>query len=194
MDPSWQSSEHRPARWPALVFYVVSWLAIGAAVAGVVIALLHGADDEVELPPVRATELTRAADAADCRLRRGGQRASAAPAVEGPRAAPARGGTYTRALPEAGLVGAMRRGAIVIHYRRDLGEDDVERLETLQQTLPRATILVPHEGMPYRLAATAWRRLLGCRQLSARTLDAIQLFRGRYVGQGPEAGSTGQRR
>jgi Protein of unknown function (DUF3105) len=194
MDPSCQSPERRPARWPALLFYVVSWLAIGAAVAGVVIALLHGADDEAELPPVRATELARAADAADCRLRRGGQRASAAPAVEGPRARPARVGTYTRTVPEAGLVGAMRRGAIVIYYRRDLGEDDVEQLETLQGTQPRATILVPHERMPYRLAATGWRRLLGCPQLTARALDAIRLFRGRYVGQGPEAGSEGQRR
>jgi hypothetical protein len=186
MNSSWQSPKHRPARWPALAFYVVSWLAIGAVVAGVLIAILHDPDEGVVLPPVRATELTRAAESARCRLRRGGQPASAEPAVEGPRAPPVRVGAYTSELPEAGLIGAMRRGAVIIHYR-DLSEEDVERLQTLQRDVPRATILVPRQDMPYRLAATAWRRLLGCSRLSGATLDAIRLFRGRYVGQGPEA-------
>jgi hypothetical protein len=33
---------------------------------------------------------------------------------------------------------------------------------------------------------TAYRRLLGCRELSQPSIDAIQLFRGRFVGSGPD--------
>jgi hypothetical protein len=41
--------------------------------------------------------------------------------------------------------------------------------------------------MPFAVAVTAYRRLLGCRDLNQSSVDAIQLFRGRFVGSGPDA-------
>jgi hypothetical protein len=39
--------------------------------------------------------------------------------------------------------------------------------------------------MPYAVAATAHRRLVGCTRYGRETRDAIRLFLGRYVGTRP---------
>jgi hypothetical protein len=39
--------------------------------------------------------------------------------------------------------------------------------------------------MRYEIAATAYRHLLGCEQLTDAALEALRLFRGRYLGTGP---------
>ena len=171
----------------ALLAYVATWLAVGAAVAGALIVLLADGERGVALPPVQQTELAVAADRAGCRLRRGPQRAWERPPVEGPKGAAARPAAYTEPVARHALVAAMRAGTVVVHYRPGLAERDVEALEGVREAVPRGTILVPNEDMPYAVAATAWRRLLGCRRIDRATIDAIQLFRGRYVGQGPEA-------
>jgi hypothetical protein len=46
--------------------------------------------------------------------------------------------------------------------------------------------VTPNEDMPYLVAVVTWRRLLGCRTVSDVTTDAVQLFRGRYLGSGPD--------
>lgn len=154
------------------------------ALASAVLPL--GREDEVSLPPVRQTELTEAAVAAGCELRgdRPGQRL--VPPIVGPRAAPPRPGVYSRPINSRALVGAIRGGTVVIHYRPPLSEDRVEQLEELQKAVPVGTIVAPYEGMPYALAVTAWRRLLGCRRFAEGTIDAVRLFRGRFIGSGPD--------
>lgn len=166
--------------------YVATWVAVGAAVAGTLVMLLADGEHEVSLPPVQQTELALAADRADCRLRRGPQQRWGRPPIEGPRGVAARPATYTEPVAEDAIIAAMRTGTVVIHYRPGLAEEDLEALEELREAVPRGTILTPNEEMPYAVAATAWRRLLGCRELDRSTIDALQLFRGRYVGQGPE--------
>lgn len=154
---------------------------------GIAYALLRlGGDEEVSLPPVRQTELSEAAVAAGCELRsdRPGQRV--VPPIVGPRAAAARPGVYSRPIGTSALVGAMRRGTIVIHYRLPLDEDRVEQLQKLQEAVPVGTIVAPNQGMRYAIAVTAWRRLLGCRRFAGATIDAVRLFRGRFIGSGPD--------
>jgi hypothetical protein len=168
------------------MFYAIAWLAVGALAAGVVIGLLRSADDEVTLPPVEQTELTRAADSAGCVLRRGPQRAGVKPPVEGPAEAPLAARAYDRAQSEARLVGSLRRGLVVIAYRPGIDDEELAQLRELREGVPRATILVPYRSMRQPLVATAWRRVLACPRMSRATIDAIRLFRGRYVGQGPE--------
>jgi hypothetical protein len=186
MASSWHPTVHRPAGWRALLAYIAGWLAVGAIAAAGVIALMHDGDPEISLPPVQETELARAADRADCRLRRGGQPAAAKPRVEGPRERPVRAGIYGADQPEGGLVGALRRGTVVIAYRPGLSEASRQQLEELQRAVPRGTIVAPDRDLPYAVAVTAWRRLLGCDRVAADTVDAIRLFHGRYVGSGPD--------
>jgi len=162
-------------------------LIAGLAVVGVASALLRlGREEEVNLPPLRQTELTEAAVAAGCELRGDRPADPRGPAVDGPKAAPAAPGVYLRPVNGRALVGAIRRGAIVIHYRPPLAGDRVEQLEKLQEAVPSGTIVTPDRGLRYALAVTAWRRLLGCSRFGGGTIDAIRLFRGRFIGTGPD--------
>ena len=50
-----------------------------------------------------------------------------------------------------------------------------------------ATLLFPNENMPYEVAATTWRNLIGCNEYKgAITLDAIRDFGKQTWGKGRE--------
>ena len=171
-----------------LLVYIAGWLLAAAAVAVVVLVLLSGDEDPVALPPVQETELSSAATNAGCVLRAGDD-APASPPLSGPRAVPAAPGVYDAPPPARALVGALRHGTIVILYRPESAQDAVKVLRQLQAAVPRGTIVTPYGEMPFVVAVTAWRRLLGCRAMSDRTLDAVRLFQGRFVGSGPDSPS-----
>ena len=181
-----------PAGWHArrgLLVYVAVWLAGAAAVALGAIAILgSGDDDTVSLPPVEEIQLSRAAQTAGCEFRRRGGRALNPRVSGGSSARPAPAGVYDEPQPAGALIAALRRGIVVIQYRRRLQGSHVDELEALQRAVPAGTIVTPNAtGMSYDIAVTAYRRLLGCRSFTAHTLDAVRLFRGRFVGSGPDA-------
>ena len=177
-----------PASRRALARYAAGWLAAGAVAALALFVVLEplGGDD-VQLPPVRQIDLQRAAQEADCELRRDGPRRHLNPAADGdPRVGPARPGRYDDPVRAPSLVAALRRGIVVVQYRPGLPADEVDQLRALLDDLPKGTIVTPNAtGMPYAVAATAWRRVLGCRRFDQTTIDALRLFRGRFVGGGP---------
>jgi hypothetical protein len=161
----------------------------GALVATLAVVALDGpAEDTVSLPPVRQTELREAARSAACDLRLTGSFERSNPAAAGPRVAtPLAPGVYDRPADADRLVAALRRGVIVIQYRTGLAKRHVKQLQELQRAVPSGTIVAPNgTGMPFAVAATAWRRLLGCPELTDTTIDAIRLFRGRFLGSGPD--------
>ena len=175
-----------PPHRRALLRYVGLWLAAGAAVAALGLQLLRGAGDEVSLPPVRETELVSASTAARCELRRESAEGVLQPAASGRAGSASRPGIYEQTPPQPALIGAIRRGIIVIHYRPSLDEEQIEQLQRVQEAVPLATIVTPNENMPFAEAVTAWRRLLGCHSFRAASVDAIRFFRGRYIGSGPD--------
>ncbi len=139
------------------------------------------------MPPVQETKLEDAATAAGCELRHDILGRVQDPPVAGPRTtAPTRPGVYTKIPQQTALIGALRRGIIVIHYRPSLPREQIEQLERLHEALPEGTIVTPNPKMPYEAAATAWQRLLGCRRFREESMDAMRLFRGRYIGLGPD--------
>ena len=177
------------ARRGALIVYVTAWLAAAAAVATLAIVALGGGQPEtVAVPPVEETQLDHAAGAAGCELRRARPGESLNPAVTGTVAAhPAHAGFYDESPQPDSLVAALRKGVIVIQFS-NLDGDRLDELRDLQEALPEGTIVAPNAtGMPYQVAVTAYRRLLGCARISDEAIDAIQLFRGRYLGSGPDA-------
>jgi hypothetical protein len=179
---------HYGSRLATLV-YVAAWLVAATAIVGVLLAVLDTDEpNEVSLPPVQETELADAARRAGCELRRArpGERLNP-PVVGGVGATPARAGFYDESLDPASLLAALRDGVIVIQFR-NLESADVDLLHSFQEAAPEGTIVVPNDtGMPFAVAVTAYRRLLGCRDLNQSSVDAIQLFRGRFVGSGPDA-------
>jgi hypothetical protein len=167
--------------------YLAAWLVGAATIVAVLLVVLDtGEPEEVSVPPVQETKLADAARHADCELRhaRRGERLNP-PVMGGLGAPPARPGIYREPPPTSTLLAALREGVVVIHFR-DLEGADLELLETLQEALPDGTIVAPNNtGMPYAVAVTAYRRLLGCRTFNRSSADAIQLFRGRFVGSEP---------
>lgn len=165
----------------AVVVYAAVWAALTAVVAFAVTSAVDG-DESVTLPPVRAIDMTAAARIAGCEIRRG-DRVDASVPVSGPLdGAPARPGFYDDSPPPDALVEALRRGVIVIHYRRDLPAKRVDELRVVQRAVPSGTIVTPNDGMRHAVAVAAWRRLLSCTRMTDETLDALRLFRGRYIG------------
>jgi hypothetical protein len=48
-------------------------------------------------------------------------------------------------------------------------------------------LLAPSERrMPYRVAASAWTQVLGCKQFNERTFDALRAFSDEFRDTGPE--------
>lgn len=174
-----------------MIAYAVAWLVAAAAAVGVVFALF-GSDnaDMVSVPPVHETELPAAAGQGRCQLRTAGAGERLNPPVDGPNGvAPARPGFYEKPVESATLTAAVRHGIVVIQFRAGLDGERLDELKTLQKAAPTGTIVTPNDtGMQFELAVTAYQRLLGCPRFTERALDAVQLFRGRFVGSGPESG------
>jgi hypothetical protein len=107
--------------------------------------------------------------------------------VGGAGATPAAAGFYEEPVDPMSLLAALRDGVIVIQFR-DLESSELDLLHSFQEAVPDGTIVVPNDtDMPFAVAVTAYRRLLGCTELSQSSVDAIQLFRGRFIGSGPDA-------
>lgn len=190
MAPDDKHTRSEAVRVGAIVRYAIVCIAIGAAVAGLVVAILGGADSDTNatLPPVRETQLVKAVRAGDCELRRARAGQQLRPPVDGPRAASAAPGFYDDAPPAEQLTAALRRGVIVIYYREGVDDERLEQLRALQGVVPNGTIVVPDTSqMRYEIAVAAYRRLLGCERFTDAAIDAIRLFRGRYVGTGPDS-------
>lgn len=104
-----------------------------------------------------------------------------------PGGAPAAPGFYDQAPAISSLVAALRHGVIVIHLRGDVDDDRLVQLREIQAAAPNGTIVTPNAtGMRFRIAATACRHLLGCEQVTDAVIEALRLFRGRYLGSGPD--------
>jgi len=181
----------RDSRRPggAAVAYAVAWLVAVGIVVGVVFAIFGNGDETVSVPPVRETVLTDAATHGRCQLRTAGAGERLNPPVDGPAGGrAAQPGFYEQPVATAELTAAVRRGIIVIQFRGDLDGERVDALKALQSAVPEGTIVAPNgTGMRFELAVTAYRRMLGCPRFTTASLDAVQLFRGRFVGSGPDA-------
>ena len=188
----------RPShRWP-VVRYAAVWLMAGCLAAGVVVVAVGGAPD----PSRPASDAGRAdvqepaeTPTGGCVARRdsGQETRSALRAIQpptlGPPAEPARSGVHTRPPGLAALVGALRRGYIVVQYRPSLDRRVVRRLNREFGSGTPPTVVTPDaSGMRFAIAVTAWSRVLGCASADGEALEAAQDFRRRYAGLGPDAG------
>jgi hypothetical protein len=171
------------------IAYVLGWVVAAAVVAVVALVVLDGSQPEVvSVPPIHETELHVAARAAGCDLRHASRVEALNPPVNGSASAePTPPGFYDSPQQPLSLVAALRRGVVVIQFQDRLDGHDEDLLKSIQKAAPTGTIVAPNDtGMRYAVAATAYRRLLGCRALDKRSIDALQLFRGRFVGAGPD--------
>jgi hypothetical protein len=174
----------------AVAGYAAAWVCLGAVAATLLILLLRGVDAD-GLPPLRETSFLGAVHDGDCRILRpiGGHTGNP-PAAGVARVAPTRPGVYAQAPSSDGLVAALRRGVVELHYGAAVSSSRVAQLRAMQAVVPRTTIVTPNAThMPFLVAAVGWREILGCRRFTDATLDALRLFRGRNIGRGPDVGA-----
>jgi Protein of unknown function (DUF3105) len=96
-------------------------------------------------------------------------------------------GAYKEMPQEIDFVHSMEHGRLEIQYSPDLPESAQLELIGLYDSMYGATLLFPNSNMPYEVAATTWRNLLGCNEYKgAITLDAIRDFGKQTWGHGRE--------
>jgi Protein of unknown function (DUF3105) len=96
------------------------------------------------------------------------------------------GAYYDNPPDDEALVHTLRHGRVVIWFDPDLSEREKGLLKAVFDESPAHSLLVPRDGMPFEVAATAWRRRLGCRRMTKHTFDAIRAFRSSYRDRAPE--------
>ena len=93
------------------------------------------------------------------------------------------------ATPNLGmLVHSLEHGRINVQYKSGASEATVEQLEALLAESEGYHMLLYENasGMDYEVAATAWTRMIGCREMNDKVFDALRTFRTRYIDKGPE--------
>ncbi|MFI5028251.1 MAG: DUF3105 domain-containing protein [Solirubrobacterales bacterium] len=86
-------------------------------------------------------------------------------------------GAYSEEPLKIDFVHSLEHGRLEIQYSPKMTESQQLELKGLYDTMYAATLLFPNGEMPYAVAATAWRHLIGCKQYKgAITLDAIRDF------------------
>jgi hypothetical protein len=98
---------------------------------------------------------------------------------------PADPGFFASPVPEETLVHNLEHGQIVIWYRPDAPESTLDDLGGIVDQQPVATLAVPYDAVedPYTFTLTAWGASMSCEAVSQ---DAIDRFRARFQGRGPE--------
>lgn len=96
-------------------------------------------------------------------------------------------GAYKEMPQEIDMVHSMEHGRMEIQYSPSLSGSAQLELIGLYDTMYGGTLLFPNDNMPYEVAATTWRNLLGCNEYKgAITLDAIRDFGAKTWGSARE--------
>lgn len=96
-------------------------------------------------------------------------------------------GAYEEMPQEIDMVHSLEHGRIEFQYSPDLSESEQLEMIGMYDTLYGAALLFPNDNMPYAVAATSWRNLIGCNEYKgAITLDALRDFGKQRWGHGRE--------
>jgi hypothetical protein len=160
--------------------------------------------------PERGAGLARAAEAAGCELKRFPVRSrdhianieesvtySSIPPTSGEHyPVPAPDGAYEKAPYLKTIVHSLEHSRVVVWFRPDLPAEARAALKAFFDADDDRMLLVPDEhGKDYEVTATAWNgkpkpngtgRLLGCPEYGDDVFDALEAFKQRHRGKGPE--------
>jgi Protein of unknown function (DUF3105) len=96
-------------------------------------------------------------------------------------------GAYSEMPQEIDIVHSLEHGRLELQYAPNLPESEQLEMVGLYDSMYGASLLFPNENMPYAVAATGWRNLIGCNEYKgAITLDALRDFGKQTWGHGRE--------
>jgi hypothetical protein len=88
------------------------------------------------------------------------------------------------------LVHTLEHGRVVYQFDPKAPEEVRAQLRALYDEDPLWLAVTPNNtGMPFEVAAVAWRHSLGCRRWNGQVVDALRAFRDRYRDRAPEPAS-----
>lgn len=196
-----------------LVLAVVLGLAI---VGGAIALIAGSGGDEsnadstpieakAQIPAMKIADLDEAAKAAGCEVK--SFESEGRGHTEDPvtyKTNPPTSGSHNPVAAEDGLyepgnepapenaVHALEHGRILIQYKPGTPRETIDQLETLGSEPLNGSdgyhvlVFQNNTEMPYEVAATAWTRLIGCKQMNDQVFDAIRAFRKEYTDKAPE--------
>jgi len=97
-------------------------------------------------------------------------------------------GAYSEQPQDIDVLHSLEHGRIAFQYAPSLSESEQLEMVGMYDTMYGATLLFPNSEMPYAVAATTWRNLIGCNEYKgAITLDALRDFAKQRWGKGRES-------
>ena len=184
-----------------------------AIIAGVAFAVTSGGGDDIDAggAKVDTAELKAAAQKANCvyrAFRNEGQGHEAKkftaadyktnPPTSGnhvPTGQEAQAGLYAPGN-EPGIgnwVHTLEHGRVLLQYKPKTDADVVAQLNKLFNADVadsgrgyHSALMQNNSGMPFEVAAVAWRHYMGCRKFTPKAIDAMRLFREQLVDKAPE--------
>jgi hypothetical protein len=159
-------------------------------------------------PPVKVADLKKAAKEADCDLRlhlpeeghnhipptAATPEYETNPPTSGDHVEPPyqqADGAYSEMPQEIDIVHSLEHGRTEFQYAPSLPESAQLELIGVYDSMYGSSLLFPNENMPYAVAVTGWRSLIGCNEYKgAITLDALRDFAKKTWGQGREGQSS----
>jgi hypothetical protein len=100
-------------------------------------------------------------------------------------------GAYKEMPQEIDFVHSLEHGRIEFQYSPNLPESDQLEMIGMYDTMYGGSLLFPNTNMPYAVAATGWRDLIGCNEYKGGiTLDALRDFAKQRWGHGREGATS----
>ena len=125
----------------------------------------------------------------------GGGHLSAGEAPPEYNSSPATSGRHSASTVQCGIhsnevanefqVHNLEHGTVIIQYRPDLPEDELETLRDYARTKPGHILLAPRADLSDPVVLTSWRHML---RLESADRDTIDVYYDRYVRTSPEVG------
>ena len=101
---------------------------------------------------------------------------------------PVADGAYRKTPPAVAVVHSLEHGRVAIQYSPSLPAAQQLALKGAFDEDPGGLLLFPNGDMPYEVAVTGWRNLMGCKQVKSpqALVGAVLAFSERFRGKGPE--------
>ena len=94
-------------------------------------------------------------------------------------------GIYVSEVADPVQVHNLEHGTVIIQYRPDLSESDVQLIQDLARSKPSHILVAPRSDLSDAVVITSWRRLL---RLDSVDVNVIDVYYGEFVRTGPEVG------
>ncbi|UTI63999.1 DUF3105 domain-containing protein [Paraconexibacter antarcticus] len=160
---------------------------------------------KVAVPPVKETDLAKAASGAGCTVSNPPIQGSThvtgtvnyktnPPSSGDHNQVPAQDGIYAPGNEPAkeNYVHALEHGRIEVEYRPGTPVRTISQIETVASEPLNGSdayhvlVFQNNTQMPFQVAAVGWGHILGCRTMSPKVFDALRAFRKQYTDKGPE--------